>query len=171
MHFRNAIFSAGVISGVAVLWFTSLPVHAATTSSPGVKKSPPSGEEAAANPANAPGRPSVPISLLTPPDTIDPVATPAVPRVSEPGFPQAGRRASSKELEFVGSVIYVKGEQVVAEVTDGAKLTERFRVYDSGYRLRGEVLAAKALDGVTFLLHPIGSASAAVGDRLARIGQ
>jgi hypothetical protein len=69
---------------------------------------------------------------------------------------------------FVGSVIFARGTQIVAEVPGGAKERERFVLYDAGLRRRGQAIALKALDEGVFLLSPVGSFSVAAGDRLAR---
>jgi hypothetical protein len=76
-----------------------------------------------------------------------------------------------KKPDLVGTVIYVSGARVVAEVKGGVKEKERFRLYDSASRLRGEATALKALDDATFLLEPVGSATIGVGDRLARVSE
>jgi len=71
----------------------------------------------------------------------------------------------------VGTVIYVNGARVVAEIKGGAKEKERFRIYDAASRVRGEAVALKALDEAACLLEPVGGAPIAVGDRLARVPQ
>ncbi|MBI5015759.1 MAG: carboxypeptidase regulatory-like domain-containing protein [Deltaproteobacteria bacterium] len=69
---------------------------------------------------------------------------------------------------FIGSVIFARGSQIVAEVPAGAKERERFVVYDAGMRRRGQAIAVKGLDDGVFLLAPVGSFPIAAGDRLAR---
>lgn len=95
-------------------------------------------------------------------------ATPA-PSGSTPGSGLQG--AGSAEVQagfFVGSVIFARGSQIVAEVSGGARERERFVLYDGSLRRRGQAIAVKALDQGVFLLSPVGSYSVAAGDRLAR---
>jgi hypothetical protein len=68
----------------------------------------------------------------------------------------------------VGSVIFARGAQVVAEVPGGAQERERLVVFDGGMRRRGVAVVLAALDKGVFLLQPQGGIGASPGDQLAR---
>lgn len=65
-----------------------------------------------------------------------------------------------------GSVIFVRGDQVVAEISGTVKPGERIVVLDASLRRRGLALVSKPLEGGTYLLTPEGSYSISEGDRL-----
>ncbi len=94
------------------------------------------------------------------------------PLLEEPSAsaPAAGARpARSGEASFfVGSVIFARGAQIVAEVGGGARERERLFVYDANLRRRGRAVVEKALDDGVYLLRPEGSMAPAPGDRLSR---
>ncbi|HSH70944.1 MAG TPA: carboxypeptidase-like regulatory domain-containing protein, partial [Deferrisomatales bacterium] len=68
---------------------------------------------------------------------------------------------------YVGSVIFSRGNQIVAEIPDGARERERLILFDAGFRRRGTVVVLKPLEDRVYLLQTLGSLSAAPGDRLA----
>ncbi len=68
---------------------------------------------------------------------------------------------------YVGSVIFSRGNQIVAEIPDGARERERLILFDAGFRRRGNVIVLKPLEDRVYLLQTLGSLSAAPGDRLA----
>ncbi|MEW6486771.1 MAG: hypothetical protein AB1578_02525 [Thermodesulfobacteriota bacterium] len=70
--------------------------------------------------------------------------------------------------DFVGSVIFSKGAQVVAEIPGGAVERERMTVVGGDLRPKAFAAVVQPLADGTFVLRVIGSGSAAVGDRLAR---
>lgn len=103
-----------------------------------------------------------------------PSPAPAAPAAAAPAEPtplKPGQLAPPKKPDLCGSIIYAQGSRLVAELKGGAMAKERFRVYEGGTRLRGEVMAVKALDEATVLMEPVGSVTVTVGDRLARIPQ
>lgn len=89
------------------------------------------------------------------------------------GAPAPGALTLPAEREpqgsyFVGSILFARGSQIVAEVSGSARPRERFVVYDAGVRRRGLAIAVKSLDEGVYLLVPVGSFSIGAGDRLAR---
>ncbi|MEW6488400.1 MAG: hypothetical protein AB1578_10890 [Thermodesulfobacteriota bacterium] len=100
--------------------------------------------------------------------------SPAAIRVRQPLLEEtpAGAAAPagrpSDEAFFVGSVIFARGAQVVAEVPGGAQERERLVVFDGGMRRRGVAVVLAALDKGVFLLQPQGGIGASPGDQLAR---
>jgi hypothetical protein len=99
---------------------------------------------------------------------------PAAIRVRQPLLEEtpAGAAAPagrpSDEAFVVGSVIFARGAQVVAEVPGGARERERLVVFDAGMRRRGVAVVVAALDKGVFLLQPQGGVGASPGDQLAR---
>ncbi len=88
-------------------------------------------------------------------------------------LPGEGRqpRAQSPDRgngRFVGSVVFARGDQVVAEIGGRVRDRERLIVFDAGMRRRGAVVVVKALGDGVFLLRPVGGAAPGPGDRLAR---
>jgi len=79
-----------------------------------------------------------------------------------------GARGGGEESFFVGSVIFVRGAQIVAEVPGGAKERERLVVFDAGMRRAGTAIVLKSLDKGVFLLQPEGGFGVASGASLAR---
>lgn len=76
------------------------------------------------------------------------------------GAPAAG--------SFVGSIIFVRGEQVVAEIPQGATEKERMILIGGDLRPKGAAVVVNPLADGTYVLRPVGSGSPSVGDRLAR---
>ncbi len=74
----------------------------------------------------------------------------------------------AKEGEIVGSVIYVQGGQVVAEIEGSARPKERLIVLDGNLRPRGYVAVVRPLEAATYLLQPLGSFGIEIGNRLTR---
>lgn len=100
--------------------------------------------------------------------------SPAAIRVRQPLLEEAPAGAAapagrpSDEAFFVGSVIFARGAQVVAEVPGGARERERLVVFDGALRRRGIAVVMAALDKGVFLLQPQGGIGASPGDQLAR---
>ncbi len=65
-----------------------------------------------------------------------------------------------------GSVIFVRGDQVVAEFDGAVNPGERIVVLDASLRRKGLALVSKPLEGGTYLLAPEGSTGVSEGDRL-----
>lgn len=76
--------------------------------------------------------------------------------------------SASGEGDFVGSVIFSRGAQVVAEIPGGAVERERMTVLGGDLRPKAFMAVVQPLADGTYVLHLIGPGSAAVGDRLAR---
>lgn len=76
--------------------------------------------------------------------------------------------AALPEGEFVGSVIFSKGDQVVAEIPGGAVERERMTVVGGDLRPKAAAAVVQPLADGTYVLRLVSSGSAAVGDRLAR---
>lgn len=74
----------------------------------------------------------------------------------------------AEKSPFVGSIIFSRGSQIVAEIPDGAREGERLIVFDVRFRRKGKATVARALDELTYLLRPAGRLDASPGDRLAR---
>ena len=91
-------------------------------------------------------------------------------RVRKPALPQkaASRKRASSRGFFVGSVIFVRGNQIVAELPGGARPKERFIVFDAGLRRKGRAVVVRKLDKDVVLLRTEGRFSVSSGDRLAR---
>ncbi len=91
-------------------------------------------------------------------------------RVRKPSLPQkaTGRKRTSSKGFFVGSVIFVRGSQVVAELPGGARPKERLIVFDAGLRRKGKAVVVRKLDKDVFLLRTEGRFPVSSGDRLAR---
>jgi len=79
-----------------------------------------------------------------------------------PGW--AGQEAG----KVVGSVIFARGDQVVAEISGGAVEKERMLLLGDDFRPKGAAVVVKPLGDGTYVLLPTGSGSPSVGDRLAR---
>jgi hypothetical protein len=157
MKIRKHLFHIPLL--VAALGLAAVPARAAMALSPRVKKGSSPSEEpaptASPTPSSAPEEGGASAGSAA-----------SAPATATPAQPQAPRK-----IERAGVVIYVGGAGIVGEIKGGAKAKERFRVYDSGSRLRGEAVAVKALDEATFVLEPIGGAPVAVGNRLVRVGE
>jgi hypothetical protein len=82
--------------------------------------------------------------------------------------PPGASLSASGGGDFVGSVIFSKGSQVVAEIRGGAVERERMTVVGSDLRPKAAAAVVQPLADGTYVLRLIGSGSAAVGDRLAR---
>lgn len=79
-----------------------------------------------------------------------------------------GARKGAEESFFVGSVIFARGAQVVAEIPGGARERERLVVFDAGMRRVGKAVVVKSLDQGVFLLQPEGGFGVSPGAPLAR---
>jgi len=92
------------------------------------------------------------------------------PILEEAPAPRAsgGVRRTGEESFFVGSVIFARGAQIVAEVPGGAKERERLVVFDGGMRRLGKAVVVKGLDQGVYLLQPEGGFGASPGASLAR---
>jgi hypothetical protein len=157
MNIRNKLFHISIL--VAALGLAAIPARAAMGLSPRVKKGSP--------PNEAPVPTASPTPSSAPEEGGASVGSPAsAPATATPEQLQAPRK-----IERTGVVIYVGGAGIVGEIKGGAKTKERFRVYDSGSRLRGEAVAVKVLDEATFVLEPTGGATVAVGNRLVRVSE
>ncbi len=91
-------------------------------------------------------------------------------RVRKPAVPQkaVGRKPTPSRGFFVGSVIFVRGSQIVAELPGGTRPKERFIVFDPGLRRKGKAVVVRKLDQDVVLLKAEGRFSVSSGDRLAR---
>jgi hypothetical protein len=92
------------------------------------------------------------------------------PILEKPSPAAPARRAARAQKGglFVGTVIFIRGNQVVAEIPAGAKAGERFVLYDAGLRRGGKAVAVKPLEEGIFLLRPAGRLSGRAGDQVAR---
>jgi hypothetical protein len=90
------------------------------------------------------------------------VSAPAAPVRALARLPEEGR------TYYVGSVIFSRGNQIVAELPGGARERERLILFDAGFRRRGTVIVLKPLEQGVYLLQTMGSLSASPGDRLAK---
>jgi hypothetical protein len=91
-----------------------------------------------------------------------PAAPGSAPSVGSP----ASQRAEGQTY-YVGNVIFSRGDQIVAEIPDGARENERLILFDAGFRRRGKVIVLKPLEKGVYLLQTLGAVSAVPGDRLA----
>ncbi len=92
-------------------------------------------------------------------------AKPATPLPLEES---AAEPATEPSLEFAGAIIFVRGDQVVAEISGGAREGEYLLVLDERLRRVGKAAVARDLGQGTFLLARAGSFSVSPGDRLLR---
>jgi hypothetical protein len=80
----------------------------------------------------------------------------------------ARTRASGDRNPYIGSIIFVRGSQVVAEIPSGAQKEEQVIVFDARFRRSGKAAVVRALDKGTYLLRPVGGLRVSPGYRLAR---
>ncbi len=91
-------------------------------------------------------------------------------RVRKPGPPRktVNRNRTPSKGFLAGSVIFVRGSQIVAELPGGARPKERLIVFDAGLRRKGRAVVVRKLDKDVVLLRTEGRFSVSPGDRLAR---
>jgi len=79
----------------------------------------------------------------------------------------APRPREEGRMVYIGTVIFARGDQIVAEIPEGAQERERLVVFDAGFRPRGMAVVLQSLEQGVYLLQARGPLAAASGDRLA----
>ncbi len=96
------------------------------------------------------------------------IRKPVPDRLPGQGHQPRASRPDRGEGRFVGSVVFARGDQVVAEIGGQTRDRERLIVFGAGMRRRGAVVVVKALGDGVFLLRPVEGALPRPGDRLGR---
>ncbi len=96
------------------------------------------------------------------------VRQPLLEEAPAPTAPGAAAPGPAAKDFTVGTVVFARGGQIVAEIPGGAKDRERLLLFDEGFRRAGKLVVVRPLEKGVFLLEAQGSVSAAPGNRLAR---
>ena len=120
---------------------------------------------AAPAPAPAPSAPApkpaaTPSSTPAPVQVAKPVASPAKAAAPKP-------KATISEDSFVGTVMYVRGNQLLVELPEGAARGERYVVYSDRLKRVGRAVVLREVSEGMFMLSTT-AGSGSTGDRLAK---